>query len=503
MRKPLLTVVLATQVLFALACGAPSGVSQTGNEAGQDVQLDDTPAPSAPERPDLVDDHRCDWLGTPFASVASNQTYVLRSTDRRHDCNGANEPEQKVIFNLGSSPRPILDVSDLDDVRIVDTDVGLLVFSERDQGGEQTWLIEHTTGAILDETELPLRISRTATSPNRNWVAVGEDFRTLDHLMIQLLDPTTLTLHALTNAGQQGAYAWAGEELLATVEVTADATRIALWDTTEGIPTTPVFESWIEDTQVHAFDPIQLVVSPDGRFIAFEVRDTVDGVAILDREDGTIQRHVGFDGGLAFTAEGLLVGGMGSLIQVADPVLRTAHSIELDFQAVVVLSETGSDALLVPLPQTPCEPEEPEEEDTRSGGFFDDFFSNLADAADDCVEPEDLILDPQLVRLDLISGEQTELGQGSGISSYSRRDGEIWLVTEGTVVRVELDEAVLTELPTTTARRVLYLPGSDRIYTDRTDAPVVHLFDPEQLTVVQSFDLSRDFIDATSVLERH
>lgn len=488
MRKPLLTAVLATQLIFSLACGAASGVSEQGNEAGQDVRLDDTPAPTEPERTDLANDDRCDWLGTPFASLASEQAYVLRSTDPHHDCNGSNQAAQKLLFRLGSTPLPILDVSDLTDVRILEAAAGLVVFSEGVDGGEHTWLIDPATGAILEETELPLRITRLATSPSRNWVAVGEDFRTLDHLLIQLLDPTTLELTPLTFEGYQGAYAWAEDDLLATAEVTDHGMRLALWDLQQGVPDAPVFESWIEGAQVDVLDPLQMVVSADGRFIAVEVDDGTDGIAILDREDGSIQRHVGFEGGLAFTAEGLLVGGAGNLVQVADPVLRQAHTVQLDFAAVVVLSETGSDALIVPRTPVVCDPEE-EEAGSTGGGLFDDLF---ADLTGDCV-PADEVVDPGLFRLNLVTGEQTWLGQGSGLTSYTRRDGAIWLAAHGTVARIELDEAVLTEVPGAGVRRVLWLPGADRIYTDRSDAPVVQLLDPELLTVTKTYELTGDF----------
>lgn len=456
--RPLLTALVATQLVFALAC--TGGASQDGSSVGSDVQLDGT-APPTSEHPDLQGDDRCDWLGQPFASEHRDAVFVLRMSDRQRDCDDSPRVERKLLYTVdGASARPLLDVSHLDDVRMIDARDGLLLLSERADETEHAWRIDPATGEVLDQADLtPFQVS--ASAPSGRWVAVANDgWMPDDGLALRLLDTADLSLAALPTAAGQGAFTWLPGDRIVTATFDDDGLLLALWDLSDSeVPDAPLATTLVPDLERPWYPEQHLAVAPDGARVAVPVFDGDDERAVIwDTTRGTSVLTEPVGGTLAFTDTDLLVGGR--------PVV-TRWDVSGELRAIEPDGTARSIAL----------DESPEFVSAPHG-------RNLLVAGND--EGLDLF--------DLRTHQLTSIALDGPVESHSLQGTTVWLAGTTGLRHVDLGSGAHGTVSGPATRHVLYLPTQDRLFTSEALAPTVHFVDPGTGASVATAALSGDLV---------
>ncbi len=464
-------------VVFLFACG---GATFGTNEAGGDGWLDHEPPGT--EDVDLQGDGFCAWTGRPYVGVTQERAYALLSESSAGDCHelsGQEIPDRKTVWGLlpgDTVPELMLDVTGLEDVRLLDTDAGLLLMGQVGDEQESLYVLDHDTLAVTAQREVGAYYWGTRTAPSRRFVAVADNAQPMSPLT--LIDPTTLDTAPILDLDGWGEAMWAEQrDLLAAVAWAQDdfsEARLVVWDfSVDGL--TPREAPTRGGRTADMPDPILDVVvdsawpelgmgftwiawHPEDETVVFPVTDD-DGdqaLLLLDVASGEVRRVEDAAGPASFTPDG-------STLVAWDP--------ERDTELVLIDPVTlESERLPLPLEGTPQ--------------FFVSHDGNQVVVADAFGED-------QLQIVDLDTGASTTLDTRLALADITVREGhdEVWAVADG-LWRIDLREAVTEQVDLGwTPDNVVWMPESDLLYLDDAGRPRMVFWDPTLRTTLTTVDL--------------
>ncbi|MCB9674109.1 MAG: hypothetical protein H6737_03280 [Alphaproteobacteria bacterium] len=481
LQNPLTALSAGLVVTFSLACYG--GASLDGNDAGSDGWLDHV-SPVGSEIDDLVGDGRCDWLGRPYVTVSVERVYTMLYSDHTSDCTTTNQADRKVVWALHPSigAQPIVDVSGLEDVRLLDTSEGMLLMGEYGDT-EHLWRIDHDDLSVLAEETREVRYWGTRTSPSRRWVAAGDN-RTSD-LDLHLIDPRTLESVRVDDDAVWAEAMWMkAEDVLAAIffDASLDQARIEMFDfrgadTADALVTSPRLTTFVQGVSPNFFVSYTWIgIDPAGRYAVFPVHGNDSGQSLLivvDVRDGTSRIVEGVDGPLRFTPDGSTIVGWsiaqpGTLVLV-DPVTLETTPVDLPLNGTpeYVMGFGGSQLLVA----------------NAMGG-------------------EDLVI------YDIDADSSIVLPVAASLQTFTTRDEQVWMIESGQLWRIDMDDETADAIDLGwTPRHVVWAPQSDLLFLDDAQAPRVRFMDPDTLGVVHSEVLQPDAqpaldLSVRAVLER-
>ncbi|MEZ4323325.1 MAG: hypothetical protein R3F61_38025 [Myxococcota bacterium] len=468
----------ALTIAFSLACYG--GASLDGNEAGSDGWLDHTP-PAGAELEATANDGRCDWLGRPYVSVSVERVYTLMYSDHSADCGPLNTADRKVVYSIHPSlgAEPLIDVSGLEDVRLLDTSAGLLLMGETPTQGEHLWTLDHDTLEILAEDVHDVRYWGTRTSPSRRWVAAGDNgVGTLD---LHVVDPATLDTLELDDDAVWAEAQWLDHDdrlVSLSFDGTYATARLELWDlrgatSASGFPVEPVLSTLVSGVSPNLLVSYSWIgIDPLDRFAVFPVHGIDAGESMLlvqDVRDGSVRTVAGVDGPLRFTPDGSTIVGWsvaspGTLVLV-DPITLDTTTVDLPMDGLpeYVMGFDGNQLLIA---------------DAWGG--------------------EDLVI------YDLDADASVVLPFTASLQTWTTRGNDVYLVDADRLLHVDMDTATAeqVDLPWT-PRHVVWAPVGDVLYVDDRMAPRARFLDPETFAVRGSQVLIPDAVPQLDLSEHH
>ncbi len=470
-RRPIpwrfLTVSGATIILI-LAC---SGATKDENEAGGDVWMEGNPGEETGE--DAYDDF-CQYNGSIATDDRSDSAYVML-TWVELDCDEwfYGVPEGKTLFRVkpeGEYARPVLDLSDHEDVRVLFPETGLLVMGEK-FGDEHLYLFDEQTLEQRDALVVDADYNGTRSSPSGRWVAVADN--DVSPPPVHIIDTDELDAFPLREDGSYIEAMWLSEQdTLAVITESSDRNGavLSLWDPLA--PHYPELALWAPNHHFQVdIDYTWIGVHPYDQLVVFPVEhgERGDELLLLDvvNEDLAVVENA--HGPVGFSPEGDLVvayryadedgdgygdeGGQASLLLI-DTVTYEVEEAPIPFEGY------------------------PEYFVTREGRV---------------VVVASMYGDEDLVLYDLDSGAMSELGGPSmGLEEFVSRVGheELWLVDQQELFRLDLAAGELEEVPLFwQPEHINILPSADLLVLDEANETKLRFWDPDERSIVTTVEL--------------
>jgi hypothetical protein len=466
-RAPGLLVVSGAMLALILAC---SGATHNENEAGADVWMEG----DFPYDDDDPSDGFCQFNGSIAADDRSSAAFVLLTWDwvdcAEWDIFGDHAKTILRVEESEDEALPVLDLSRHDDVRVLFPEDGLLIMGES-LGREYLYLFDINGENQRDATSVDAIYNGTRLSSSGRWVAVADN--AVHPNPIQVIDTRDLSVTQVSEAGAPVEAMWleTTDVLAIVTEPPSDAgVTLALWS-----PETPD-ESIFEETMPgyhfdESIDYTWIGVHPRDAIVVFPVEHETRGdeLLVLDTTTGQVDRIGNANGPVGFSPEGDLIvayrfadedgdgygdeGGWPSLLLI-DVATLEEQELEIPFEGY------------------------PEYFVTHEGRV---------------VVVASIFGDQDLVLFDLDSGEMTEVGAPSlGLEEFVSRagHGELWLVDEPSLYRLDLETAVLELVPLNFGTsHINILPTDDRLVLDETGRTTLRFFDPDARVVTQTVNI--------------
>jgi hypothetical protein len=462
--------IAASGVLVALAL-ACSGATLDENSAGSDVWMEGDPGEETGEE---AYDNFCQYNGAIATDDRAESAYVMLSW-AEVDCweLGYGTPEGKALFRVkpeGEYARPVLDLSDHEDVRVLFPDSGLMVMGER-LDREHLYLFDHETMEQLDVNVVDADYNGTRSAPSGDWVAVADN--DVSPPPIHLIDSRTLDTRRLLEEGSYVEAMWLNErDTLAVITEPSNRSGVtlSLWDPT--IPTSPELAVY---APAHHFqvsiDYTWIGVHPYDELVVFPVqhKDRGDELLVLDTVTEDLVVIENAHGPVGFSPEGDLI---------------VAYRYE-DLDGDGVTDEGGRSSLLL----IDTETYESQELPVPFPGYPEYFVNHEGRV----VVVASMFGDQELVLFDLDTGAMSEVGGPSlGLEEFVSRQGhdELWMVDQRELFRLDLATAELETIDLDwRPEHINILPSADLLVLDEADDTVIRFLDPETRTTERTVEL--------------
>jgi hypothetical protein len=448
------TTIRNTAVLTLITAAACTGATSGEREPGSDVHL---------EGGAIAVDHRTETV------------FVLQTL-----CDEPNGPtcegmETKTLHVVGAdtgAPLEAIDVTGLDDLRILFPTGAVLVMGEPSNTQEELRLLDPNTLAERVRTTVDARYRGTRMSQSGRWLAVGDN--ATSGTPIHVIDTSTnaLETEVLPHDGSWLEAMWLkqADELMAIVFVGNDA-RILSWTMEQKVSddfetegsywASPNRDITVPDTQRDLlFSYTWVGVAPGDGLAVFPVRQGDEHVLlVLDLETDEVRTVADARGPVAFSPDGSTIvsyryvddggGGTQPELLLVDPETLDTTSLEIPF--------TGGPQYFV----------------SREG-------HHVVVAASLGTE--------QLVLYDLDTQEMTELdGPAIGLHEFVSRLGhdELWLVDDG-LHRLDFLSATLETVPLDwTPAHINIQRTRDQLVMDDVDESRLRFWSPASREVVR------------------
>ena len=457
-----------TLIALALAC---SGATLNENEEGADVWMEGDPGEETEEE---ADDNFCQYNGSIATDDRAGSAYVML-TWTEVDCDEwfYGVPEGKTLFRVkpeGEYARPVLDLSDHEDVRVLFPADGLLVMGELD-GDEHLYLFDEQDLTQLNAAVVDADYNGTRSSPSRRWVAVADN--DVSPAPIHIIDTTDLSIVRLLEDGSYIEAMWMnGFDQLAVITEARDRSGVflSLWD--PEAPSSPELAVYAPEHHFEVdIDYTWIGVHPYDELVVFPVEHETRGdeLLLLDTTDEQLAVIPNAHGPVGFSPEGDLV---------------VAYRYE-DLDGDGFGDEGGQASLLLIDTAT----YELEELDIPFEGYPEYFVTREGRV----VVMASMLGDQELVLFDLDSGAMSEVGGPSmGLQEFVSRGGhdELWLINQRELFRLDLEEASMETISLGfAAAHINILPSLDLLVLDEADDTVIRFWDPNDRSTLRTVEL--------------
>ena len=418
------------------------------------------------------------------AAAGVNFADLIQRVVREATVDGASDRTLVAVHPDTGVVRPVADLAGRTDARILFPSSGVLLMSE-EGGHDRLDLLDASTFAVKKSESLDVRYHGTRMSPGRGYVAVADN--TSEHAPIHLIDASTLERHVMPHDGDWLEAMWMNQRdtLMAIVFYDAMASgdaphaRILSWDVA-GLQASGFVRDdagfWTNrkmDIEVPHVKPDMMFsftwvgVSPDDGVAVFPVLGVdpagteTHTLLVLDIGTGEIRTVANAKGPVGFTPDGSTIV---SYTEVADStdqqlLLIDADTLDVDPQDVPI---DGGITYFV----------------SREGNYVV-VGSNWGGQ--------------RLVLYDVDSDQVTEMdGPGIGLNEFVSRlgHGELWLVDEQVLYKVDLNAGTLEGVPTAFApEHINRLPTHDWLVLDDAQTPTMVFFDPDSASTISSVTL--------------
>lgn len=493
---------LVAPLAFSFGC---TGLTLGENAPGEDTYLDDGRPPIVDD-PDGVGDDTpyvgdgqgwCVFNGSIAVDPRTDVAYTAVST-AEVECEDWWEetPTEKSIFGVsyGGRPRPVMNVTGKDDVRILFPEDQILVMTEEDEHDTLTFLDPETYERIA-ELEQPVRYNGTRMSHSRRFVAVADN--TSEMPDIHVIDTATQDIGVIPNGGDWLEAMWANTEdrLLAVIfyDMWTDAighARIVSWRPDSGggfFRDTDERGLW-QDTDLDIpldgvdgdffFSFTWVGISPDDRYAVFPMLEDLGTDApqdhilvVVDLVEGTHRIVRDARGPVGFTPDGSTI----VSYRYTDP----------DDPDAVEVGARSSELLLVDVDTL--------EETTVSLGNLNIGPQFFVTHADDVIVITSPVGSSSILLYDVDAGTTTSVDTPNGgpLYEFVSRDeaSELWLVGDG-LWRLDYEDAQYENVPLGFEPSHLNrLAGRDLLVLDDPRMARLAYFDPDLRSVVWAVDL--------------
>ncbi len=377
--------------------------------------------------------------------------------------------------------RTVLDLTGRNDARMLFPKSGILVMSESGEK-DRLDLLDPATFELLETSSPGVRYHGTRMSPSREHIVVADN--TSDHAPLHVIDAATLSREVLPHDGDWLEAMWMNgqDTLLAVVFYdmfgTAPRARILSWNVADviaggferdeaGVWTKRILDIDVPDTNPDMLFSFTWVgVSPDDRHAVFPVvgKDDLGAdrheLLVLSIETGEIRKVPDAKGPVGFTPDGsTIVSYTGAESVDQSLLLIDANTLEKDVQDVPI-----------------------------DGGitYFVSHEGNYVVVASNWG-------DQRLVLFDVDNGKVTEMaGPGVGLNEFVSRlgHGELWLVDQQALFRIDLNAGELETVPTSFApEHINILRSRDWLVLDDARSEQLFFFSPEDRSTVATIKL--------------
>ncbi len=396
---------------------------------------------------------------------------------------------RKILYGVDPDTgvaREASDLTDGSDARILFPDSGVLVLSEH-HGRDHLELLDARTFAPVAARDADVRYRGARLSASRRWIAAADD--TSARSPLHLIDAASpdLTTRLIPHDGDWLEATWLHEQdrLFAIVfHGTSDPSssgsgaagthaRILSWSLDQledadfkadesGHWAEPELEIPLPGvTSDERFSFTWIGVSPDDRWVVFPVLrvegERIHELIVLDTRSGEIRTVPGAMGPVGFTPD-------------------SSTLISYDNSPASAAGEVDQRLLLIDIETLEVDPQEVPIDGAVQ--FFVSHQGNFVVAASN-------LGDQRLTLVDVDEGGQTQMpGPEVGLwEIVSRTDaGELWLVDDQALYRLDLFEGRFDAVPTPFApEHINLLPNRDRLVLDDALSPELHFLDPDTL----------------------
>lgn len=402
--------------------------------------------------------------------------------------------ESKILYAVDPDSgrvRRAADLTDQLDARILFPESGVLIMGER-EASDELRLLDRATFEVKASRQADARYRGTRLSGSRRWLAAADD--SAERAPLHLIDTASpdLSTRVIPQDGDWMEAMWLhGQERLFAIVFhgmndyylngkAGARARILSWSMEAleqqgfakeaGVWAAPEVDIALPDTtgdQLFSFTWVG--VSPDDRWVVFPVIHTAPAaqheLVVLDTQTGAIRTVPDAQGPVGFTPDSATIVSynQGATTQSGDPAPQL---LLIDVETLAIGPEP------VPI----------------EGGiqFFISHAGNYVVVASS-------IGDQELTLVDLDQGKQTRMsGPQLGLSELVSRTeaGELWLVDDQALFRLDLNAGLLEQVPIGFApQHINILPARDRLVLDDTFEQALYYIDPESKQLTRTVPL--------------